>query len=85
MFLRELPGGFAELHLISYGIYYRVVLPLIVGITTTEVTVELDTSGKRVRVSISYELPLIIRIRIPQASATTRDKERVDIARAVRL
>ena len=65
LFLRELPGGFAKLHLISYGVYCRVVLPLIVGIIATEVIVEFDISGKRVRVSISYELPLIIRIRIP--------------------
>ena len=65
LFLRELPGGFAKLHLISYGIYYRVVLPFTVGIIATKVTVKLDISGKRVRVSISYELPLIVRIRIP--------------------
>jgi len=62
---RELLGGFTIFHLVLYGIRYSVVLPLTISTRATKVTVKLNASRKRVRVSISYELPFAVRIRIP--------------------
>ena len=81
---RELPNGSAAFYLVPYGAGCPVILPLTIGTRATKVAVDLNASGKRLRVSISYDLPFTGRTRIPQASATARDKERVNIARAVR-
>jgi hypothetical protein len=81
---RELPDRSAAFHLVPYGTGCAVVLPLAIGTCATEVAVDLDASGKRLRVSISYDLPFAGRTGIPQASATARDEERVNVARAVR-
>ena len=81
---RELPDGPAAFHLVPYSTGYAIVLLLTISTRATKVAVNLNVSGKRLRVSISYDLPFVGRIGIPQALATARDKERVNIARAVR-
>ena len=46
LFSRELPGDFAKLYFVSYSIYYRIVLLLVISISATKVAIKLNISRK---------------------------------------